>query len=94
MSTLDRVKILKESINDKINQSRNDMHESHNPVYNDKIWIEIETVEWVLGRINQLEDKKRQIYLIIQSIYSVDSRVQRTHLEIYPRPKYLIQNMI
>jgi hypothetical protein len=70
------------------------MHESHNPVYNDKIWIEIETVQLVLGRINQLEDKKRQIYLIIQSIYSVDSRVQRTpDLEIYPRPKYLIQNM-
>jgi hypothetical protein len=74
MSTLDRVKILKESINDKINQSRNDMHESHNPVYNDKIWIEIETVEWVLGRINQLEDKKRQkiyhnIILFIHLIY-------------------------
>ena len=29
-----------------------------------------------------------------QSIYSVDSRVQRTpDLEIYPRPTYLMQNM-
>jgi hypothetical protein len=70
------------------------MFESNNPVYKDKIQIEIETLEWVLGRINQLEDKKRQIYPNIQSIYSVDSRVQRTpELEIYPRPKYLIQNI-
>jgi hypothetical protein len=68
------------------------MYESNNPVYNDKIQIEIETVESVLERINQLEDKKRQIYLNIQSIYSFDSRVRRTpDLEIYPRPKYLMQ---
>ena len=88
------VLIVKESICHKTKQSKKDMYESNNPVYNDKIQIEIETLESVLERINQLEDKKRQIYPNIQSIYSFDSRVRRTpDLEIYPRPKYLIQNI-
>jgi hypothetical protein len=34
------------------------MYESNNPVYNEKIQIEIETLESILERINQLEDKK------------------------------------
>ena len=69
------------------------MYESNNPVYNDKIQIEIETVESVLERINQLEVRKDRS-TPISSIYSVDSRVRRTpDLEIYLRPKYLMQNM-
>jgi uncharacterized protein (UPF0335 family) len=68
------------------------MYESNNPVYNDKIQIEIETLESVLERINQLEDKKRQIYPNIQSIYSVDSRVQRTpDLEICLEIVFIIE---
>ena len=41
MRIVDFAKMLTESINDKINQSRGEMHESHNPIYNQSLLIEI-----------------------------------------------------
>jgi hypothetical protein len=60
MRVIDYAEMLRQSIHDKINESRNDIHESHNPVYNDSLLIEIRTLEWVLSQINQLEDRKRR----------------------------------
>jgi hypothetical protein len=42
--------MVRESINEKINRCRNDMHESHNPVYNDSLVVEIQALEWVQGQ--------------------------------------------
>jgi hypothetical protein len=42
---------LRDLINEKINQCRDDMHESHNPVYNDSLMVEIQALEWVQGQI-------------------------------------------
>jgi hypothetical protein len=54
MTTVDFAETLRETINDKINQCRGDMHESHNPVYNNSLLIEIQALEWVQGRIQDL----------------------------------------
>jgi hypothetical protein len=43
-TVVDFAQMLRESINEKINQCRGDMHESHNPVYNDRLLIEIQCV--------------------------------------------------
>jgi hypothetical protein len=51
MRVVDFAEMLRESINDKINECRNNMHESHNPVYNDSLLIEIQALEWVQGQI-------------------------------------------
>jgi hypothetical protein len=58
MRIVDFAKMLKESIDEKIKESRNDIHESHNPIYNNSLLIEIQTLEWVLSQINQLEINK------------------------------------
>jgi hypothetical protein len=47
MRIVDFAEMLKESINEKINQCRGDMHESHNPIYNDSLLNEIQALEWV-----------------------------------------------
>ena len=49
----DFAKMLTESINEKINQSRSEMHESHNPIYNQSLLIEIQTLELVQVQIQQ-----------------------------------------
>jgi hypothetical protein len=52
--------MLRESIDDKINECRNGIHETHNPAYNNSLLIEIQTLEWVLAQINQLEGRNRR----------------------------------
>ncbi|HYZ49888.1 MAG TPA: hypothetical protein VE593_03300 [Nitrososphaeraceae archaeon] len=53
-TSLDFAKILEESINDKINQSREEMQEYHNPIFNQSLSIEIEALEWVQLQIEHL----------------------------------------
>jgi hypothetical protein len=53
-TSLDFAKILEDSINDKINQSRVEMHEYHNPIFNQSLLIEIEALEWVQLQIEHL----------------------------------------
>jgi hypothetical protein len=60
MRIVDFAKMLKESIDEKINQCRNDIHESHNPVYNNSLLIEIQELEWVQGQIQDLVNKERK----------------------------------
>jgi hypothetical protein len=59
MRIVDFAEMLKESIDEKIKESRNDIHESHNSIYNNSLLIEIQTLEWVLSQINQLEINKK-----------------------------------
>jgi phosphoenolpyruvate synthase/pyruvate phosphate dikinase len=46
--------MLEDSIDDKINQSREEMNEYHNPIFNQRLSIEIEALEWVQLQIEQL----------------------------------------
>ena len=55
---LDFAKILEDSINDKINQSREEMHEYHNPIFNQSLSIEIEALEWVQLQIEDLMNSR------------------------------------
>jgi hypothetical protein len=54
MRVVDFAEMLRDSIEEKINECRENMHESHNPVYNNSMLIDIETLEWVQGRIQDL----------------------------------------
>jgi hypothetical protein len=50
----DFAKMLKDSIDDKINHSREEMHETHNPIFNQSLLIEIQALEWVQLQIEHL----------------------------------------
>ena len=58
MRIVNFAKILTDSINDKINQCRGDMHESHNPIYNQSLLIEIQALEWVQLQIQRLVNNR------------------------------------
>jgi hypothetical protein len=47
-------KMLEDSIDDKINQSREEMNEYHNPIFNQSLLIEIQALEWIQGKIQDL----------------------------------------
>jgi hypothetical protein len=42
---------LQEILHNRIIQKKAEIHESHNRVYNDNLWKEIETLQWVLAQI-------------------------------------------
>ena len=42
---------LHEILHNRIIQKKGEIHESHNRVYNDNLWIEIEILQWVLAQI-------------------------------------------
>jgi hypothetical protein len=48
------------SINEKIKDCRSNMHESHNPIYNDSLEVEIEALEWVQGQIQHYLKQRHQ----------------------------------
>ena len=54
----DFAKMLEDSIDDKINQSREEMHEYHNPIFNQSLLIEIEALEWVQLQIEHLVKRR------------------------------------
>jgi malate synthase len=64
MTIVHFAEMLRDSINEKINECRNDIHESHNPIYNDSLLIEIQALEWVQGQISDLVNKERKEYRI------------------------------
>jgi hypothetical protein len=59
MRVVDFVNTLRQLVEEKINQRKGNIHESHNPLYNNSMLVDIQTLEWVLGRINYLENKER-----------------------------------
>ena len=40
-------------LNDRIEELRGRIHEAHNPVYNESLMIEIETLHWVLSWVDR-----------------------------------------
>jgi hypothetical protein len=51
---------LQEILHNRIIQKKGEIHESHNRVYNDNLWREIETLQWVLGQILTLRRTRIQ----------------------------------
>jgi hypothetical protein len=45
---------LQEILHNRIIQKKGEIHESHNRAYNERIWTEIETLQWVLAQILML----------------------------------------
>ena len=43
-------------LHDRIEELRGRIHEAHNPIYNESLMIEIETLQWVLSHV----DKSKQ----------------------------------
>jgi hypothetical protein len=61
---------LQEILHNRIIQKKGEIHESHNRVYNERIWTEIETLQWVLAQILtlrrtriQFQQQQQQHYL-------------------------------
>jgi hypothetical protein len=54
----DFAKMLEDSIDDKINNSREEMHEYHNPIFNQSLLTEIEALEWVQLQIEHLVNSR------------------------------------
>jgi hypothetical protein len=54
MKVVDFAQILRESINEKINECRSDIHQSHRRIDADKFMIQIQALEWVQGRVQDL----------------------------------------
>jgi hypothetical protein len=48
------LRTLQEILQNRIIQKKGEMHKSHNRVYNDGLWTEIETIQWVLAQILML----------------------------------------
>jgi hypothetical protein len=42
---------LQEILHNRIIQKKGEIHESHNRAFNERIWTEIETLQWVLAQI-------------------------------------------
>lgn len=42
---------LQEILHNRIIQKKGEIHEPHNRVYNERLWIEIETLQWVFAQI-------------------------------------------
>ncbi len=57
---------LQEILHNRIIQKKGEIHESHNRAYNERIWTEIETLQWVLAQILSLRRRiqfQQQNYL-------------------------------
>jgi hypothetical protein len=44
-------------LNDRIEELRGRIHKAHNPVFNESLMIEIETLQWVLSQILMLKQQ-------------------------------------
>jgi hypothetical protein len=53
-SSLLPLRSLQEILHSRIKQKKGEIHDSHNKVYNDSLWTEIETLRWVLAQILML----------------------------------------
>jgi hypothetical protein len=46
-----QLRSLQDILQNRIIQKKGELHESHNRAYNDSLWTEIETIQWVLAQI-------------------------------------------
>ena len=58
---LDRLLILQQRIKRRIEQAKNQIHESHNRAFIDSVLIEIDTFNWVLNEISQHSINREQL---------------------------------
>jgi hypothetical protein len=49
---MDKLSILEQRIRQRIERTKNQIHESHNRAYIDTILIEIDTLNWVLSEVS------------------------------------------
>jgi hypothetical protein len=54
MRIIDFAEMLQGSINEKIKDCKDSIHEAHNPIYNNSLEVEIEALQWVQGQIQHL----------------------------------------
>jgi hypothetical protein len=54
MRIVDFADMLQGSINEKIRECKDSIHKLHNPIYNKSLEVEIEALEWVQGKIQDL----------------------------------------
>ena len=40
-------------LHDRIEDLRSRIHEAHNPIYNESLMIEIETLQWILSHVDR-----------------------------------------
>ena len=60
-STTLPLRLLQEILHNRIIQKKEEeVHKSHNRVYNDRLWTEIETLQWVLAQILMLLLRRSQ----------------------------------
>ena len=52
---------LQEILHNRIIQKKGEIHESHNRAYNDKLWVEIETLQWILVQILMLRRRSSEM---------------------------------
>jgi hypothetical protein len=62
MRIADFADMLQGSINEKIKECKDNMHETHHPIYNKSLEVEIEALEWVQGQVQHLVTAKQQKY--------------------------------
>jgi hypothetical protein len=60
MRVVDFAEMLRELINEKIDESRNGIHESHTHIDKDRLMIEIRALEWARAQIRDLANKERK----------------------------------
>jgi hypothetical protein len=53
-STTSPLRSLQEILHNRIIQKKGEIHKSHNRAYNDNLWTEIETLQWILAQIHTL----------------------------------------
>jgi hypothetical protein len=51
---------------DRIHERKRKVHKLHSIVYNDNLWLQIQTLEWVLSEIRSI---KRKISLSASAVY-------------------------
>ena len=54
MRIVEFANMLQGSINEKIKDCKDSMHQAHNPIYNKSLEVEIESLEWVQDQIQHL----------------------------------------
>jgi hypothetical protein len=67
MRIVDFTGILRETINDKINECQGDIHEFHNHIDKDRLMIKIHALEWPRGHISDLvvnKERKEKSHVI------------------------------
>jgi UV DNA damage repair endonuclease len=60
-TTTTPLRSLQEILHNRIIQKKGEMHESHNRVYNENLWTEIETLKWVLAQILSLLRRSSEV---------------------------------